>query len=107
MQSQDYLDQGGTDAQDELTLQAQRENSRKTAERDIEWLMSSPRGRRIVWWLLDIAGVSRTSYPCDANMAFREGGRNIGLQLQARVIDCCPDAYIAMLNEQKVRSTHA
>lgn len=87
---------------EELTRRKQAENARRTAADDIKWLMSSPRGRRIFWWVLEIAGVFRTSYPCDANMAFREGGRNIGLQLQAKVIENCPDDYIATLNEHKV-----
>lgn len=98
----DNLDEGASNAQ-ELAQRQKIENAEKTAIDDIRWLMSSPRGRRTVWWLLQIAGVYRTSYPCDANMAFREGGRNIGLQLQARVTDHCPDAYIAMLNETKVK----
>lgn len=94
-------DEGASDAQT-LAQRQKIDNAAKTAIDDIRWLMSSPRGRRLVWWLLQIAGVHRTSYPCDANMAFREGGRNIGLQLQARVIDHCPDAYIQMLQETKV-----
>jgi hypothetical protein len=94
--------EGDSDAQN-VAQQRQREDSRKTAIDDIKWLMSSPRGRRIVSWLLDIAGVHRSSYPCDAGMAFREGGRNIGLQLQDRVKEHTLDMYIAMLNEQKVK----
>jgi len=98
----DDLDEGASNAQ-ELAQRRKLEDAKKTAIDDIRWLMSSPRGRRIVWWLLEIAGVYRTSYPCDANMPFREGARNIGLQVQARIIDHCPDAHIAMLNEHKVK----
>lgn len=92
-----YETDGAND--EELKQRKQAENATRTAIEDIKWLMSSPRGRRIFWWILQIAGVFRTSYPCDANMAFREGGRNIGLQMQARVIEHCPDQYIATLNE--------
>ncbi len=98
----DDLDEGASDAQN-LAQRQKIENAIKTATDDIKWLMSSPRGRRIIWWLLDIAGVHRTSAPCDAGMAFREGGRNIGLQVHARVIEHCPDAYIQMLQETKVK----
>lgn len=93
------LDEGASD--EELAQRKKAANAERTAIEDIKWLMSSPRGRRIFWWLLDIAGVFRTSFPCDANMAFREGGRNIGLQLQAKVVDHCPDEYIATLTEHK------
>lgn len=88
---------GATD--EELKHRKKAENAARTAIEDIKWLMSSPRGRRIFWWVLQIAGVFKTSFPCDANMAFREGGRNIGLALQARVIEHCPEQYIATLNE--------
>lgn len=84
---------------EELTRQKKVENTKQTAIDDIKWMMSSPRGRRIFWWVLEAAGVFRTSFPCDANMAFREGGRNIGLQFQARVIEHCPQQYIATLIE--------
>ena len=95
---------GGDDEQElNERLAKDQENARKTAIEDIRWMMSSPRGRRIVWWLLAEAGVYRSSYPCDANMAFREGGRNLGLQLQAKVTDHCPDSYITMLNEMKAK----
>lgn len=100
----DPIDEHGGQQDAELTAHQQKlENARKTAADDIKWMMSSPRGRRIVWWLLEIAGVYKTSYPCDANMPFREGGRNIGLQIQARIIEHCPDAHIAMLNEHKAK----
>lgn len=50
------------------------------------WLMSGPRGRRIVWRALERAGVFRTSYSSDAlAMAFAEGARNEGLRLLAAV----------------------
>jgi hypothetical protein len=95
--------EGHNDDEDVADQQRRLENARRTAIDDIKWLMSSPRGRRIVSWLLDISGVNRSSYPCDTGMAFREGGRNIGLQLQDRVRDHALDMYIAMLNEQKVK----
>lgn len=78
------------------------DNARKTFDADIKWLMSSPRGRRIVWWVLDKAGVNRTSFNNSGSvMAFNEGQRNMGLMLQAQVIELAPEAYMTMLEEQR------
>lgn len=92
---------------DEERADAQRaaaDNARKTFEADIKWLMSSPRGRRIAWWFLDKAGVNRTSFNNSGSvMAFNEGQRNMGLMLQAQVVELSPEAYMTMLTEHKTK----
>lgn len=83
---------------------AKADNARKTHVEDIKWLMSSPRGRRLVWWLLAKCGVNRTSFNNSGSvMAFNEGQRNIGLLLQAEVLDTSPEAYMTMLSEQRTK----
>jgi hypothetical protein len=90
------------DEEEQHEAQRQQENARKTLVEDIRWLMSRPRGRRIVWWLLGKCGVSRTSFNNSGSvMAFNEGQRNIGLMLQAEVLDASPEAYMTMLTEQR------
>lgn len=85
-------------------LRLKTENARKTFVEDVKWLMSSPRGRRLVWWLLSKSGVNRTSFNNSGSvMAFNEGQRNIGLMLQAEVLDASPDAYMTMLTEQRTK----
>ena len=75
-------------------------NAQRTHAEDLKWLMSSPRGRRITWWLLEKAGVNRTSFNNSGSvMAFNEGQRNMGLMLQAQVLDAAPDRYFEMLTE--------
>ena len=65
---------------------------------DIVWLMSGPRGRRIVWRLLEKAGVFRQAFNPDAlTMAFVEGCRNEGLRLLS-VVHTLPE-YAAMVSE--------
>lgn len=74
----------------------------QTERADIEWLMSEKQGRRIVWRLLDEAGVFRTVFSESAQrMAFNEGLRNTGLQLLDKVMEFCPDAYMQMTREAK------
>jgi hypothetical protein len=74
--------------------------SRDTEAADLKWLMSSRRGRRIVWRLLDQAGVFRLSFNTNAmNMAFAEGGRNAGLRILSQIHALCPQLYQVMVVE--------
>lgn len=71
-------------------------------ETDFEWLMSRKQGRRIVWRLLDLAGVYRLSYAGEAThaTAFAEGSRQIGNVLLADIHRLCPQRYQEMVMEQ-------
>lgn len=79
---------------------------RENEEADIKWLMSSKRGRRVVWRLLEQAGVFRLSFNTNAMaMSFSEGNRNYGLQILNLIHTLCPELYPTMIKEQKnVRS---
>jgi hypothetical protein len=80
------------------------DNDSRTMVDDIKWLMSSPRGRRLVWWMLSITGVFRTSFNASGSVTFfNEGSRNIGLQLLAKVQEHCIDRYVEMLAEQRTK----
>lgn len=75
--------------------------AQETEQADFEWLMSSKRGRRIVWRFLERAGVYRLSFNTDAMaMAFAEGNRNEGLRLLAQIHALCPELYAVMIEEQ-------
>lgn len=74
--------------------------ARETEEEDIKWLMSSKRGRRIVWRLLAQAGVFRPSFTTNAmQTAFNEGNRNYGLKILTLVHDYSADQYPQMMKE--------
>jgi hypothetical protein len=76
--------------------------SRQTEREDIKWLMKGPRGRRIIWRLLERAGVFRLSYTGDAaSTNFNEGMRNMGLGLMVLINSACPEQYALMMQEQK------
>ncbi|OZI58715.1 Bbp19 family protein [Bordetella genomosp. 1] len=69
---------------------------------DLKWLMANRRGRRIVWRLLEQAGVFRSVFSTNAmEMAFKEGNRNGGLQLMSLVLGTCPERYAEMLTEHR------
>lgn len=75
--------------------------ARETEESDIKWLMASKRGRRIIWRLLDQAGLFRLSFNTNAmTMAFAEGNKNAGLRILAQIHALCPELYSTMVKEQ-------
>ena len=75
----------------------------RTFAEDIKWLMSSPRGRRIVWRILGITGIYRSSFTGNSETFFREGGRSIGLQVLGWVNAHAVDRYVAMLQEHRTK----
>ncbi|HEX7386250.1 MAG TPA: endopeptidase [Castellaniella sp.] len=92
----------------DLQAQKHRRNYKATAGKFVEdraqddwkWLMGSKRGRRIVWRLLEEAGVFRVSFNTNAMaMAFAEGNKNAGIRILAQVQERTPDLYIMMVNE--------
>ena len=92
----DIHSQEATQAEQALTARLARE----TEEADVKWLMSSKRGRRIVWRLLDQSGVFRSSFnPTAMVMAFNEGNRNYGNRTLALVHQYCPEMYPQMMKE--------
>lgn len=67
---------------------------------DFKWIMSNKRGRRFVWRLLDKAGVYRSSFTGNSETFFREGQRNLGLQILGLIHAHTPELYHTMLKEQ-------
>jgi hypothetical protein len=76
-------------------------NARQVEQEDVKWLMSSKRGRRIVWRLLEQTGIFRSSFTGNSETFFREGMRNVGLMLMAQINATCPEQYTLMVQEQR------
>ncbi|HFK5750975.1 TPA: hypothetical protein ACG0LX_000106 [Enterobacter ludwigii] len=67
---------------------------------DIQFVMDSEQGRRVVWGLLEKGQVFGTCFNVDPNItAFNEGQRNLALVLLQRVMTHCPDQYLKMAAE--------
>ena len=62
-------------------------------------VMRTEQGRRLVMRLLVLSGINRTSYSIDGGTEFREGARNVGLQLQSMVLRADKDLYLKMITE--------
>lgn len=74
--------------------------TRDTESADFRWLMGSRRGRRIVWRMLERAGVFRSSFSANSmGMAFAEGCKNEGLRILNQIHTLCPDQYSVMTKE--------
>ena len=89
-------------AQEASTEKAKARAKQKAYEdlEDIKWLMGGKRGRRILFGLLERAGVWRLSFHTNAlQMAFNEGVRNEGLALLAKIQSHCPELQPLMLKE--------
>jgi hypothetical protein len=73
---------------------------------DIRWLMSSKRGRRLMWRLLGDARLYQQSFDGNANWSiFNEGKRSIALKLMAQIhsIEGGLGLYAQMANEAQVK----
>lgn len=96
----DPTDAGAREAAEQAEASRRHRETRLAAE-DFKWLMSDKRGRRIVFRWLERTGVFQSSFTGDAETFFREGQRNVGLQLLAQVNDLTPQLYPTMLKEQR------
>lgn len=86
--------------------EARKRLAREVEIADLKWLMSSARGRRFMWRLLELTGPFRLSFDRNAmEMAFREGNRNLGNQLFSDVMAQCPEMYPVMVREQQPKTT--
>lgn len=82
------------------TMERERKLSKDTEESDFKWLMSQKRGRRIIWRLLEKAGVFRSVFNTNAMaMSFAEGGRNYGLHTLGLIQSLCPELFPTMVKE--------
>ncbi|EPC3803841.1 hypothetical protein ACRZEW_001595 [Enterobacter ludwigii] len=67
---------------------------------DIQFVMGTEQGRRVIWALLEKGQVFGTCFNVDPNItAFNEGQRNLALVLFQRVMTHCPDQYLKMAAE--------
>lgn len=75
-------------------------NARATDDADLKWLMGTPRGRRIVWGILDRAGTFGNGFDTNAmQMARSAGKREEGIRWFGALMRVCPDLYAEMTRE--------
>ncbi len=79
--------------------QDQRKSKRDQQIEDIKWQMSTKQGRRVMWRLMEKAGIFRTSFTGNSETFFREGHRNLGLEFMADINAYCIHEYALMVEE--------
>lgn len=89
----------GAPAETSAAAAARRLRERELA--DARAVLATEQGRRFLWWLLGEAGTHSISYVRgDAyETAFREGQRNTGIMLEARINAADPLALLTMQRE--------
>jgi|TARA_R110000868_G_scaffold118335_1_gene313910 hypothetical protein len=100
MSSFDPLDLRAHDVNREQTDEQNRLAQQNELD-DFKWLMSSKRGRRIIWRWLERTGVYRSSFTGNSETFFREGQRNVGLMLMAQINEVAVEQYAVMLKEHQ------
>ena len=84
----------------EATNQAKANIQRQQQVEDLKWLMGHAQGRRIVTRLFEKTGIRRTPFHTSGSqMSFNAGAQNVGLWLEAEVLEASPDAYFKLLKE--------
>lgn len=91
--------------------------AKKKAEADqleideaVRALLSVPRGRKYLWWLLTIGKIGTQPFAPNAlNTSFNCGELNVGNQILSHIISVDPAGYVRMMQEQaeNVRSSNA
>lgn len=72
---------------------------------DIQFVMNSEQGRRVVWAMLEKGQVFASCFNADPCItAFKEGQRNLALVLFQRVMTHCADQYLKMAAEAQEES---
>lgn len=87
-------------AAEQLSADAEREEREEEID-DFRWLASDRRGRRVIYRLLDRAGVFRLSYTGNNDTFFNEGMRNVGLRYLHLLNEASPQHYATMMREAK------
>jgi len=79
-----------------------RKLAREVEDADIRWLMSSKKGRRIVWRLLEQSELFAQEFRPDGLwLAFAAGRRHFGGTVLEQIHALCPELWPVMVKEQK------
>ncbi len=76
-----------------------REAAALTRTEDFRWLMSSEKGRRIAWSILELTHPFMPSMTGDANTFHLEGERNVGLKFMALLAQADRPHFAKMMQE--------
>jgi hypothetical protein len=92
---------------DDKEVKARERRAQKFAENDaaeiksaIQHLLTNRAGRRLLWWLLGIGQIGANPFRgVAAETDFNCGQLNVGLQIQAKIMEASPEGYLNMQKE--------
>ena len=93
-----------SNAADESGVKAQAESEERRAQRDLDglrYVLATKDGRRFLWNLVTECGVFVCSFDGSSRTFFREGERNVGLKIIARLNAADPNWYGTMVKESQ------
>lgn len=77
----------------------QQKSKRQSELDDVYFILGTFQGRRFFWRYLSRCGIFETSFTGNNTTFFKEGERNIGLQMLADLNQSNPNAYAVMMKE--------
>lgn len=90
-----------SDSQQVKNAKRSEESKRNQELNDVEFVLSTPQGRRFLWRLLGVCHVFKTSFTGNSTTFFNEGKRDVGLRLLGDINEASPDSYLKMMQEAK------
>jgi len=74
---------------------------RDQLENDIDSVMSSAEGRRVMWWVMTAGNMFKTTFTGSSNTSFfNEGRRALALEVLQCIQRACPEKFAQAQEEQ-------
>ncbi len=96
-------------ADEDQVERAESKESRKkeTFKDDLQSLLITPHGRRVLWHYISICGVFRSNFIPESNLMYYSGGqRNVGLRMLDDIIKTNPEMFMLMMKEREKESNN-
>lgn len=84
-------------------MRQQREPKKElsTADIDLSWVLGDPRGRRVLWRIIASAGVWERIRAPNPDIHYREGRRDVGIELMEHIDSVDPAVIPLMMQEAR------
>ena len=90
--------------QQQVRAAGQKERFRRKDElEDVQFLLSTLQGRRVLWRLLDYCGVFRSIYTQSSQIYYNSGQQDIGHFLMAEIAEADQAGFLKMMQEHYVK----
>lgn len=84
-------------------IERQQEKAAMQRREDIEWMLQSERGRRILFDLVEGTRSFEVSFTGNSGSYFNDGRKSVGLEYFHEIMGISPDSFTLMWNEHNRR----